>query len=255
MVQALIIALITFALVPLVAIVSHAIGAVDRPNHRRVHYGIISNWGGVAVWIGAFLYLPWSACLVALLGAWDGVRALTARWKLAVQIVAAYAGVFSDYDMPDLLFAIGWIVLLMNAMNLIDGVDGLASGTAITLLVAVALLSSTPSPFVLPLIGALIGFWCWNWHPAKIFLGDSGSYLIGFCLGVATLSLPWSVRLLLFAYPIADVVLAFWRRGWHWAQPDKLHIHHRLLQWWPQRVAVARLYVLVLVSTWLALFI
>ena len=252
MVQALIIAVITFCLVPLVAIVSHAIGAVDKPNDRRVHRGIISNWGGVAVGISIITVLPIGAMVLCVAGAVDGRTSLPAYIKIPIQL---FGGWLAVREMPDMWIALAWIMLVTNAMNLIDGVDGLASGTAITLLVAVALLSSTPSPFVLPLIGALIGFWYWNWHPAKIFLGDSGSYLIGFCLGVATLSLPWSVRLLLFAYPIADVALAFWRRGWHWAQPDKLHIHHRLLHWWPQRVAVARLYGLVLVTTWLALLI
>lgn len=256
MASALIVFAVTLILVPVVAAFCYRIGAVDCPNGRRIHRGRMPNWGGVGIGLSTILYLPWQSCLVVLAGAWDGVHPISARWKLGIQIVGAIAWVFPHYAMPDLLFAAGWIVLVMNAMNLIDGVDGLASGTAITLLACVSLLLPTPSPMVLPLMAALIAFWCYNWHPASVFLGDSGSYLIGFCLGYLTLSLPWSVRIALCAYPLADVALAFWRRGRHWAQPDQLHIHHRLLAWgYSQPQAVSRLYVGVLVTTWLALFI
>lgn len=182
------------------------------------------------------------------------------------------------------LITVLWLIGFMNIINLADGLDGLATGIAviasITFFIIAVLLqpaiakvafATKPEKVVLvrqlqlsallsiTLSGASIGFLFFNFHPAKIFLGDSGALLLGFILAsisiVGTLKTPLVISLfipvLIVALPILDVLLAILRRfreGVSIMQPDKQHIHHRLLRWgWSHREVVLTVYTITLI--------
>lgn len=213
--------------------------------------------------------------LIFVLGLLDDLESIPAKYKLVVQILAALAayslGVRIEKRLPlpfvipllhinggvdlggfAMVITVFWLVGIANAVNLIDGMDGLAAGvsaiSAVTIW-AIALGVSANHPHAAPypaliaavLAGALLGFLRWNFNPARIFLGDSGAYLAGFILGciaitgvmkmatVVTVGLP----LLVLFFPLADTSWAVIRRlakGQSIFKPDAEHIHHRLLR-------------------------
>lgn len=207
-----------------------------------------------------FLGLVLGASMLFLIGMLDDVVELRPRWKLAPQVLAAVIAFAFGIRITVLSPAFGWelalgwmslpltvfwIVGVTNAYNLIDGLDGLASGIALVALVATAaaaaLLGRVEVLLVTSaLIGALIGFLPYNFNPARIFLGDSGSLFIGFMLAVlsvhgsmkSTTAVLAAVPLLALAIPIIDMLLSVmrrWLRGTPISSPDARHIHHRLL--------------------------
>jgi UDP-GlcNAc:undecaprenyl-phosphate GlcNAc-1-phosphate transferase len=248
---------------------------------RKVHSKAIPRVGGIAIiaaylvslgtlmlaglhgssFVRADLSLMWqlapAAGLIFLVGLLDDLFALKPYQKLAVQFLAAGLAVlaglrihFVHYhalepwlEVPVTLF---WLVFCTNAFNLIDGMDGLAAGVGLfaTLTALSAGLMSENLPLALatmPLAGALLGFLRYNFNPASVFLGDSGSYSIGFLLGCfgilwsqksATL-LGMTAPLLACAIPVLDVCLSIVRRFLR-MQPlfsaDRGHIHHKLLE-------------------------
>lgn len=302
---------VSFALTPVAVWVALRIGALDQPDSRKVHGEPIPRLGGLAIFgtvilcLGAALAFspglwetgPWpnvlvGALVVYLLGFTDDVGGLSAVSKLAVQFVAALIAVASglqlgSVELPGVgVFHLGsaaipitlvWIVGITNAFNLIDGIDGLAGGLGLIAALALFTLGwQTDNAVVLiaaVLAGALAGFLRYNFHPARIFMGDSGSLLVGFllaCLAVQTSSGENSVGLaaplLAMAIPLLDTVTAMLRRylGSLWGpdgfklsrllklsvmfQPDRAHIHHRLLDYGlSQRQAVTVLYGLAVV--------
>ena len=214
---------------------------------------------------------------VVILGAIDDKRGISALAKLTAQVfiggllillgvqvvyfwlpgTAGIVSVSSDLAVP---LTILWVVLVVNAVNLVDGLDGLAAGmVAIAATAFFVYMVRTPSLFgdasaaaLLSTItvGVCVGFLPWNFHPARIFMGDSGAMLLGMLVTIATLSgvgrNPYPpvggdlaaiagtvlVPLLVLAIPFIDVALAIVRRTWHGkgiGQADKEHIHHRLL--------------------------
>lgn len=226
---------LAFVLTPYVARVAKRWRILDKPSDRKVHVHPTPRAGGVAVGIAFIVALVTALAvhqlalnplpvdtriaaffvggLLALaLGLWDDVRGLGARWKLVAQVgiaLISYAGgiqigrlylpgvgelIVGWLSLPLTVF---WFLLILNAMNLIDGLDGLASG--ITLFVALTLLIvwDTPSNLIVAmalaaLAGASLGFLRYNFHPASIFLGDSGSYFLGYNL--AALSILGSLK-------------------------------------------------------------
>jgi UDP-GlcNAc:undecaprenyl-phosphate GlcNAc-1-phosphate transferase len=217
-----------------------------------------------------------AATVMVVLGSVDDVRGISAPAKVAGQILAGGVlilnGVQLDYVWfpgigvvslsPDLAVPLTLLIVLviLNAVNLIDGLDGLAAG--VVTIAAAAFLTyaeqtgeatygdySPASLFSVVVAGAAVGFLPWNFHPAKIFMGDSGSMLLGLVLasatisgvgntdaptntGLAALAIPALIPLLVLAVPLVDVVWAILRRlrrGRPWYLPDKEHIHHRLL--------------------------
>ncbi|MBG9983001.1 undecaprenyl/decaprenyl-phosphate alpha-N-acetylglucosaminyl 1-phosphate transferase [Aerococcaceae bacterium DSM 111020] len=151
------------------------------------------------------------------------------------------------YQTLEYLFTIGWLILVCNAINLIDGLDGLATSTMIislTALIFITLNFSLSIPFVLTtmlliLLGSLFGFIPWNWMPAKVYLGDTGSLWIGFMYGVLTVTqlknasfYSLILPMVLYAVPLIDTVFAVIRRclkKQRITEGDNQHIHHRLL--------------------------
>jgi UDP-GlcNAc:undecaprenyl-phosphate GlcNAc-1-phosphate transferase len=198
--------------------------------------------------------------LIHLVGLIDDFKNLRALLKFALQLAAAAVVTCGGYLIHSLTIpylgstslgflaypiTILWIVSISNAVNLIDGMDGLAGGIAAFAALAMGVIAliqgqALPALFALALFGATGGFLCFNMPPAKIFMGDSGSYLLGFCLAVlplmgiskvaafGTLILP----ITLLTVPIVDTASAIFRRlrqGRSIASPDKEHIHHKLL--------------------------
>jgi UDP-GlcNAc:undecaprenyl-phosphate/decaprenyl-phosphate GlcNAc-1-phosphate transferase len=221
---------------------------------------------------GGLIGIALGGTIIFLLGLLDDLESLPAKLKLLVQILAACAayslgvkiktipmpglttpGNAIDLGILSLPITIFWLVGMSNAVNLIDGMDGLAAGvSAISALTiwTVAMAESIGRPYAAltaaVLAGALLGFLRWNFNPARIFLGDSGAYLTGFILGAvsitgvikgaaaATLIVPtFLLVLLIFFFPILDTAWAIIRRlaqGKSIFTPDSEHIHHRLLQ-------------------------
>jgi UDP-GlcNAc:undecaprenyl-phosphate GlcNAc-1-phosphate transferase len=249
-------------------------------QERRVHADAVPRLGGVAIvlaYLGAFavllaapvqggevvrdsLPLIWrllpAAVLVFGVGLLDDIRGLTPLQKLLGQVAAALAAVwagvylagFGGLEFPVWIGApltLVWLVGCANAFNLIDGVDGLAAGVglfATATVVFAALLGNNTALAIatVPLAGALAGFLRFNFNPATIFLGDSGSLLVGFLLGCyglqwsqkAATALGMTAPLMAMSIPLLDTALAiarrFLRRQPVW-QADLGHIHHRLL--------------------------
>lgn len=281
--------LASYSLTPVVTKLAFRFGVVDMPNVRRPHQRPTARGGGVAVFIAvqvacllAFA-LPWprheggldflwwqhfalASLILFIVGIVDDVRGMKPLVKLGGQALAAlfvalsgtHFGTFLGYKLPapvDCLLVVIWLVAIINAFNLIDGLDGLASGLAVISAVGLCgiLLTQQSTGAVLVLlgfIGACLGFLRYNFHPATIFLGDTGSMFIGFTLGVISLQtvtknsflVSFTIPLLVLGVPIYDAVLAIWRRAVRkWIhdkttsgvkrgimQPDLEHLHHRL---------------------------
>ncbi|ALS26067.1 MraY family glycosyltransferase [Paenibacillus cisolokensis] len=278
---ALVLALV---LTPLVKSLAFRIGAIDKPNYRKVHTRVMPRLGGLAIYIAfavaLFVALPLmpdsllrpydinlirgllvGGTIIVLIGALDDRFELSAKVKLLGQLAAACVVVFGFgihinlvnipfgetmqpiADWLSIPLTIIWIVGVTNAINLIDGLDGLAagvSGIAIgTILVMAVIVGFEPIVLLSTLmLGAIAGFLVFNFHPAKIFMGDSGSLFLGFSL--ATLSMlgfkqvtivSFVTPLLIIGVPLSDTFFAIVRR---WVNkrpifaPDKGHLHHRL---------------------------
>jgi UDP-GlcNAc:undecaprenyl-phosphate/decaprenyl-phosphate GlcNAc-1-phosphate transferase len=285
---------VTFVATPLVRTIAARLGAVDVPDDRKVHTTPTPTLGGLAIFAGVVAGLATAlliadfrelfqtssepvgvlAAAVAMvgLGALDDVRNLRASTKLAGQVVATGALILAGVQVfyfwlpgaglislsPDMsaLLTVVWTVLLVNAMNLIDGLDGLAAG--VSAIAAAALfvyayrsgggLPSTAGLFAALVVGACLGFLPHNFNPARIFMGDSGSMLIGMLLASSTVSgvgrtiepnlsdvaglvVPVLLPFFVLAIPLADTGFAVLRRirdRRPLAMPDKRHIHHWL---------------------------
>jgi UDP-GlcNAc:undecaprenyl-phosphate GlcNAc-1-phosphate transferase len=283
----------------MVRLFAHRLSAVDRPGGRRVHRRPTARLGGLGIYWGFYVALglatyghpswrhPFSgddfgmigmmlgSGLLLLVGVMDDVYGLRATLKLCFQVCAAlllYAfgwrvetlgvpgiGAWSTgaFALPITLF---WVLLVTNAINLIDGLDGLACGVAlVATLGAGMLLAPTGGPLLLTaaaLAGALLGFLWFNLNPALIFMGDAGSLFVGFVLSAMTLraaqlSSPDAfplVPVLLLAVPLYDTCDAVVRRALATIRerrapitipgalvsrvfsPDGMHVHHRLIR-------------------------
>ncbi|MBF7028699.1 glycosyltransferase family 4 protein [Staphylococcus kloosii] len=264
--------IVSLILTPIIIKVSQKMDIVDKPNFRKVHTKPVSVLGGtvilfsflLGIWLGHPIEtevkpLVIGSVLIYLVGLIDDIYDLKPIIKLIGQIVAAlvvvYYGVTIDFISlpigPTIHFGILsvpitiiWIVAITNAINLIDGLDGLASGVSAIALATIGFIAILQANIFIimicsVLIGALLGFLCFNFHPAKIFLGDSGALLIGFIVGFLSLlgfknitfvSLFFPIVIL--AVPFIDTLFAMIRRvkkGQHIMQADKSHLHHKLL--------------------------
>jgi len=250
------------------------LGAVAEPGERFIHRKPTARLGGLAMYLGfglsaalfstepATLGLLLSAAVITTLMVFDDIHGARPVVKLLFQVGASLLAilVFGIYihflSLPggqliilSLAAAIPltllWFVSLQNTINLIDGVDGLAAGVvaivAATLLLAAINRNETGIVILAgALIGACIGFLLFNWHPARIFMGDSGSNFLGFSLAAlsvlsvakGTVVLALIVPVAALAIPIVDTAWAIVRRrrrGKSIATPDTEHLHHRLL--------------------------
>ena len=267
--------LLSLVLTPICRDIFGSYSVVDEPGGRRkVHDRPIPRVGGIAIAISYFAALLLSdlsslpnystlmwkllpgAGLVFLVGLVDDLANLKPWQKLIGQLATAYVAYWSGvriesvggYQMPDwsgLPITVFWLLLCCNAINLVDGLDGLAAGiglfATVTSFVAALLYNNLPlAMMTFPLAACLLAFLCYNFNPATVFLGDCGSLLIGFLLGCysviwanksATL-LGMTAPLMALSLPLTDVVLSIIRRKLR-RKPifgaDRGHIHHRLL--------------------------
>ncbi len=268
--------LTSLLLVPISQKIAHHIGAIDVPNERKVHKIPMPRLGGLAIY-GAFLlgYILYGelttqmisiligSFIILLVGIFDDIKPIRARYKFIVQIIAALIVViygkmyFTEISFLGLqlkfnkiisyILSTFFIVAISNAINLIDGLDGLAGGVStiyfFTISIIAFLLNKTGGlDIILSLImlGATLGFLIWNFPPAKIFMGDSGSLFLGFMIAVnalvgykvATLT-SLVIPITILAVPIFDTLLAILRRILKHESigtPDKEHFHHQLLK-------------------------
>jgi len=275
----------SLVLTPLVRVLAVRNGWMDRPDGKHAtHLSPVPRIGGAGIFgamvvsvvplffldtavalhvrenpgsLAAVLAL---AGLMMLVGVWDDLKSISPWQKISAQVVIALLCWFAGFRILQvwggehivqwgwlsLPFTVLWIVVITNAFNLIDGMDGLASGAALcsTLALLVFMISGhqTPSVILLAgLAGAAAGFLRYNFHPASIFLGDSGSLLLGFMLAIvsimgsqkSTAAFSIAVPVVALGLPVVDTVLAVARRfvrGRPIFSADKRHIHHLLVQ-------------------------
>ena len=285
---------VAYVSTPLVKALAQRVGAVDVPKDgRRMHDHPIPRMGGLAIFFGFILPvllfveltpqikgMLMGGIIIVVLGIFDDIYSLKAWFKFLVQIAAALVAVFSgnivstlsnpnifssnpwwDLGVLSVPFTVLWIVAITNAVNLIDGLDGLACGvstiSSMTLLV-IAMVVPEPTVAILmaALAGGCIGFLPYNLNPAKIFMGDTGSTFLGFILAVVSVQglfklytiISFVVPFLMLGLPIFDTAFAFIRRiahGQNPMSPDRSHVHHRLIDMGlDQKQAVAVLYVI-----------
>ena len=223
--------------------------------------------------------------IVAAMGLVDDKRGLSAWHKLAVQILVAIllvatgvsATLFIPFRAVSWLVTIAWMVFAMNAFNLLDNMDGLSGGVALIIaliFLAVAVITNQLfiSLYLCVFLGGVLGFLVFNFPPARIFMGDTGSYFLGYLLGYAALAfrfvprgtsdvspLPFALPFILFAIPFYDtvsVVLLRLREGRHPFEADKRHFSHRLVDLGlSKREAVMTIYAATLVTAFPALYL
>ena len=285
---------IAFLTTPVVRILAQKMGAMDVPKDaRRMHDHPIPRMGGLAIFLGFLLTvllfaelttqvrgMLLGAVIIVILGIFDDIYSLSAKFKFIVQIVAAVIAVgtgnmievlsnpniFSDnpyWELGWLAWPITviWIVAITNAVNLIDGLDGLACGvstiSSMSMLVIALVLGEVEVAILLAtLAGGCIGFLPYNLNPAKIFMGDTGSTFLGYVLAVVSIQgmfkmysvISFVVPFLMLGLPIFDTASAFIRRilkGQNPMSPDRGHVHHRLIDMgFSQKQAVAVLYII-----------
>lgn len=291
--------MVTAVLVPILSRAAPRLGLIDFPDWRKIHTEGVPQVGGIAIAVGAavtvFLWIPpdrsitgalIGGALVLLLGVIDDHKPLNYRWKFAGQTVAVAVAMAYGVEFTHLPFfglgpapkfvtlPITFLFLLgaTNAINLFDGLDGLAGGCALLSLGAIALLDlsaggSSVLLVVAALAGGILGFLRFNAHPAVVFMGDAGSQLLGFLIAAmsillvdqSNLALNPGIVLLILGYPIFDtlqVMILRVRKHRSPFLPDKTHIHHKLLHLkFRHYQAVALIYLIqaVLVSAGLVL--
>jgi UDP-GlcNAc:undecaprenyl-phosphate GlcNAc-1-phosphate transferase len=272
---------IPLLITPLVKRLAVAAGAIDRPGKRKIHQQPVPCWGGLGIFLGFAVavivtlphIIPLSRgligevtgllagglviLLVGMIDDWNGLSPLA---KLAGQVLGAVVAVSLGVRVPfvsnpsggilslgylTIPLTIAWLVAITNALNLVDGLDGLAAGIAAISAGTVAVVSFSQG---MPLVGtcslllgaSALGFLPHNWHPAKIFMKDAGAMFLGFTLaslaaiGLTKAATTFSLVLpiLILGIPISDMLLAIIRRllrGQHIFTADEEHIHHRLL--------------------------
>ena len=269
-----IVAAFTALLFPMVKWISYHVGALDYPNERKVHKKPMPVMGGLMIYLGFLfgymLFAPQSTQMLAILiasfivvitGILDVIKPLRAREKLVGQVVAALIIVFygkillNDISFFGYYFDFGWlaypitivfIVAVMNCINLIDGLDGLADGISMIFFITIGVLAfimhnlgSLEITIAFIMIGACLGFLIFNFNPAKIFMGEIGSMFLGFMIAVVCLLgfkavtlTSLVVPMLILAIPILDTLFAILRRIIHHKpiyEADKQHLHHQLL--------------------------
>ena len=268
--------LLAFLSTPFVKKLAKKIGAIDIPkDKRRMHTDSVPLIGGLAIFLGflvstvifteidiKIIAILSGALIMVVLGVFDDKYALGAKFKLMIQIIAAAIPVIAGVRIERIILpflksggiefgwlaypiTILWIVALTNAVNLIDGLDGLAAGVSAIASFSMFLIALMQGNYVIAvmsaaLVGACCGFLPYNFSPASIFMGDTGSTFLGFVM--ASLSvlglfkihaiISFAVPFIAFGIPIFDTSFAIFRRIKEHRpimSPDRGHLHHRLV--------------------------
>jgi len=320
---------ISFFLTPLIRLLAKKANILDIPSERKIHKNPTPLLGGVPIYfafnlsillgyflnntyIYEFLFSKWQMfficqVIILLVGIYDDIKKLSPTIKFLFQIFIGILLVFSGFEIKSITniftgntiqlgvvsipITILWIVGIMNALNLVDGLDGLAAGTSFIVSVtifAIAFFNQNIEIALVALIlsGSILGFLRYNFHPAKIFLGDSGSLYLGFLLAVFSIEGSYKgatlvavlTPILALGLPIIDTLLSMIRRflksinmvdypsengkfkavfvkGFSMFEADKDHIHHRLLKLgFSHKKAVIVLYGLCVLLCFFAIF-
>ncbi len=267
--------IIVALIIPLVKKIAIHINALDIPNERKVHTKPIPRLGGLGIFIGfltgymifgqssvQMISILIGSFIIVLTGMIDDIKPISAKAKLFGQIFASSVIVFYGnillnnitifgLDIPFGIFAypitILFIVACTNIINLIDGLDGLAGGISSIFYLSTIIICFFQGRFMelelvlsLIMLGSTLGFLIHNFHPAKIFAGDSGSLFMGFSIAVISLLgfkttaiTSIFIPLMILAVPILDTLFAIIRRllkHQKISTPDKQHLHHQLLK-------------------------
>lgn len=267
--------LASIALTPLVKKFAIYIGAVDKPNQRKVHQRIMPRLGGLAIYISMLIgfaiaqpvddkIATWpiilGATIIVITGMFDDRFEISPKLKLLGQIIAAAVVIYAGVQVPNINlpfdvtinlgyfsipFTLLWIVGITNAINLIDGLDGLAAGVSSIVLITISAMAMFMGNTFVVVLGSILlastlGFLIYNFHPAKIFMGDTGALLLGFMISVISILgfksiIAYSLILpiIILGVPISDTLFAIIRRIVNkkpLSAPDKSHLHHCLLR-------------------------
>ncbi len=252
---------------PLVRYAAMRLGILDQPSARKVHLAPVPLMGGAAIYIAFIAALAiWGersyvnevvgifvgATLVSLVGALDDSRGVGSYLKLAIQIAAAAILILSGVQVRlfdgfmDIVLTLLWVVGITNAFNLLDNMDGLSAGVATVASAFFTLLAAMSGQYLVGTLaaalgGACVGFLVYNWNPARVFMGDTGSLFLGFLLAAVGIklrfpansaSITWMIPVLILALPIFDTSLVFISRLRRGKNPlttaGKDHLSHRL---------------------------
>jgi UDP-GlcNAc:undecaprenyl-phosphate GlcNAc-1-phosphate transferase len=266
--------LVCMALIPFLRLMAERFQIMDQPGGRKVHEHPVPRIGGIAFAIGACASIAWwgpkdavtlsvllGSVIIVGFGVWDDRVDLSYRSKLVGQLLAALVVVVGggiwfttlpflpDVEVPawvGMLVTVVFLVGVSNAVNLTDGLDGLAGGLSFLTLSGIAYLAylsddSTVLLLTVPFLGGLLGFLRYNTYPARIFMGDGGSQLLGFIMGVLAVLVTDSSRgpfgpslaLFLLGLPFLDTLGVTGQRLAEGRSPfigDRAHIHHKLLR-------------------------
>jgi len=250
------------------------IGAMDKPESRKIHINETPRLGGLAIFIGSLLgmvylqphhqHLPEiliGAIIIIITGAIDDRFSLKPMLKLTGQLLAAglliYSGLIIEritvpfFGMIELGFfspiiTLFWIVGITNAINLIDGLDGLATGVSTIAMTSIFIMSIVDAQVIvaflcITLIGANLGFLYHNFYPAKIYMGDTGSNFLGFMIAVISILglfknitfFSFIIPIIILAVPIFDTIVAMIRRAYNKESimaADNRHLHYQLIK-------------------------
>lgn len=265
---------IALLITPFTIKLSAKLNALDQPNKRKIHTLPIPTLGGLAIFIsfmcGLIILRPTGeyhiailcgAFIILLLGFFDDLYNLTAKAKFLIQTVAALVVVFGgglqaefinlpfggqvEFGFLSTVITLLWIVGITNAINLVDGLDGLAAGISAIALFSIAGMALIMGnlyvmTMALILFFSIIGFLPYNFHPAKIFMGDTGALFLGYMIAVLSLLgfknvtiVSFIIPIFILAVPIFDTLIAMVRRFVQKrpiSSPDSSHLHHRLLK-------------------------
>ena len=264
----------TALFIPIVKKIAQFIGAMDVPNERKVHKVPIPRLGGLGIYggflLGYMLFGQHSVQMNAILigsfiiivtGIFDDIKPVPAKYKFLGQIVGASIiplyggillkdisafGIYINFGILSYPITILFIVGIVNCINLIDGLDGLSSGISSIYFLTIGILglilnnsNGLDVTLTFIMLGSTLGFLLHNFHPAKIFMGDSGSMFLGYIIAVISLLgfknvtlTSFVVPMFLLAIPVMDTLFAILRRLINHkpiGMPDKNHLHHQLL--------------------------
>ena len=265
---------ISILITPLIKKLAFIIGATDKPNQRKVHQSTMPRLGGLAIFIsfivGIIILQPINPASIAILigssiivltGICDDLFEISAKVKLIGQLAAAGTVVFLgdlqvifinlpfgghlEFGYLSIPFTILWIVGITNSINLIDGLDGLAAGVSSIALVTISGMALIQGNLFVVAVGTIVlmgtlGFLFYNFHPASIFMGDTGALFLGFIISVLSLLgyknvtfISFIIPVIILGVPISDTFFAIMRRiinNQPLSAPDKSHLHHCLLR-------------------------
>lgn len=279
--------LTTLLVTPILIVISKRLNVIDRPNNRKIHSQAKPTLGGLAIFAGVlagFLYLqPFhehmlaiiiGACIMLLTGLIDDLIDLKPLYKLIGQIASAIVVVSSGLIIDKMtipfigtvslgglgvIMTILWIVAASNAINLIDGLDGLAAGVSAIGLSSVLVMAILDAQVIviyltIILIGSCLGFLYHNFYPSKIFMGDTGALFLGYSIAIVSMLGLFKnvaffsslVPMIVLAIPIFDTIHAIIRRRMSnrsIASADKNHLHYELMKMgYSHRVSVLIIY-------------